>query len=187
MDYMNFSDMELVDRLNHDDQSAFDEIYNRHWKDLYTGAFYITKDHDAAMDLCQDILVWIWQSRGNLQIQNIRAYLKTAVKYKAANFIRHGKVKENFFIKIANSGKLEPTENDVLEVKELRQMIQEFAKGLPDRCGQIFQMSRFEELSNKEIASRMSISEKTVENQITLALKKLKISLGRLYIFLFFI
>ena len=184
---MNFSDMELVDRLNHDDQHAFDEIYNRYWKELYTGAFHITKDQDAAMDLCQDIFVWIWQSRGKLRMQNIRAYLKTAVRYKAANFIRHGKVKENFFTKIEHSGNPEPTGNDELEVKELRQMIWQFAEGLPERSRQIFQLSRFEELSNKEIASRMAISEKTVENQITLALKKLRISLGRIYIFFFFI
>ncbi|HEY0176287.1 MAG TPA: RNA polymerase sigma-70 factor [Pedobacter sp.] len=184
---MNFSDMDLVDRLNHDDRYAFDELYNRYWRDLYTAAFYIIKDQDAAMDLCQDIFIWIWQRRGNLRIQNMRAYLKTAMKYKAANFIRHGKVKESFFTKIESLGELEPAENDELEVKELRQMIREFAKGLPERCGQIFQMSRFEELSNKEIASKMAISEKTVENQLTLALKKLKISLGRIYILFFFI
>lgn len=187
MDYMNSSDMDLTDRLNHGDQCAFDEIYRRYWKDLYTGAFYVTKDQDAAMDLCQDIFVWIWQSRGNLRMQNIRVYLKAAVRYKAANFIRHGKVKESFFTKIAHSGKLVSADSDELEVKELTQMIRQFAEGLPERSRQIFQLSRFEELSNKEIASRMSISEKTVENQITLALKKLRISLSRLNILFFFI
>ena len=185
MDYAHLSDVELVDRLNYGDQHAFDEIYSRYWKDLYSGAFYVMKDQEAAMDLCQDIFVWLWQSRGNLKMLNIRAYLKTAVKYKASNFIRHGKVKDDFFAKIESLAKPEPTENDMLEVKELRQMIRQFADELPKRCGQIFQLSRFEELSNKEIASKMSISEKTVENQLTLALKKLRISLGRIYLFFF--
>lgn len=187
MDYINFSDIELVERLNHDDRAAFNEIYIRYWKDLYLSAFHILKDEDACMDLCQDVFIWIWQHRGNLKINNIGAYLKTAVKYKISNFIRHGKVKENFFSKIERLGDLEPAVNDQLEVKELRQVIEQFTEGLPDRCKQVFQLSRFDEMSNREIALKMGISEKTVENQITSALKKLKISLARLSIRLLFL
>jgi len=187
MDYGNITDLELIERLNHGDQDAFDEIYGRHWKDLYAAAFFIVKDQDAAMDLCQDIFVWLWQSRGTLNMHNIHAYLKTAVKYKAANFIRHGKVRENFFATIELAGNLVPSDTDALEVKQLRQMIRQFADELPARCREVFHLSRFEELSNKEIALKMNISEKTVENQLTLALKKLRVSLGRLYLFVFFL
>jgi DNA-directed RNA polymerase specialized sigma24 family protein len=100
MDYVNITGVELIEKLNYGNQDAFDQISGRHWKALYAASFYIVKDQDAAMDLCQDIFVWLWQSRGILNMHNIGAYLRTAVKYNAANFIRHGKVKEGFFAKI---------------------------------------------------------------------------------------
>ena len=186
MDYINFSNSDLIERLNHDDRGAFNEIYKRYWKGLYLFAFNILKDEDACMDVCQDVFIWVWQHRGNLKINNIGSYLKTAVKYKISNCIRHGKVKESFLTKIENLGELEPAVNDQLEVKELRQMIEQFVQALPDRCKEVFQLSRFDEMSHREIAVKMGISEKTVENQITLALKKIKISLARLSVFLFF-
>lgn len=179
-DYYSLSDIQLLHLLRRSDAAAFTEIYKRYWEFLYKSSFSILKDCDISDDIVQDIFVWLWSNREKHLTDSLKPYLYTAVKYKVANVIRHGKVKEIFFEKVVQNYQEAEVDPNNLEVKELKEVIAQFTSNLPERARMIFDLSRNKLLSNKEIAEQLGISEKTVENQMNISLKKLKISLGRM-------
>lgn len=175
------TDEKLVELIrDYDDREAFDELYNRHWKYLFTASFNILRDRDESMDICQVVFLWLWEHRHTVNIKtSIRGYLYSSVKYKIANFIRSGKVRESFFDELKQVDIASFQENE-LEVKELRTLITNLVNDLPQKCKEVFQLSRNENLTHKQIADRLGISEKTVDDHILRALKKLKTPLNRL-------
>lgn len=179
INYSNLSDPELISLLKEGDELAFTEIYKRYWEFLYQSCYSILKDSDTCDDIVQEIFVWLWANKEKHITDSFKPYLYAAAKYKVANLIRHGKVKDAFFERSVYLNQLSADEN-VMELKELKEIIAQFTSGLPERARMIFHLSRNELLSNKEIAERLGISEKTVENQMNINLKKLKGSLGRL-------
>ncbi|RZK76408.1 MAG: RNA polymerase sigma-70 factor [Pedobacter sp.] len=175
--YSSYTDQELLSLLKEGDRVSFTEIYNRYWMVAYRSAIQVIRDEEVCMDVLQDVFVWLWQHREQLSVHSLKAYLLTAVKFKLLNVIRQGRLQDIAYSKI----KVDEYEAETnLEVKELMKMIEEFAETLPSQARQIFQMSRYEHLSNKEIAHKMGISEKTVKNQINISLKKLKSNLDKM-------
>ncbi|NGM61603.1 RNA polymerase sigma-70 factor [Sphingobacterium sp. SGG-5] len=179
--YTNFEDHELLASIKSGDEGAFTEIYNRYWESLYRSAFHVLKDRDVCMDVLQEVFIWIWNHRTQLQVTSLKSYLYGAVKYKIANSIRDGKTRGNLYHAAHASIPDTSFVDSSVEVAELKLIIQQFTEGLPDRCKEVFHLSRSQQLNNKEIASKLNISEKTVENQLTIALKRLRLKLGRDY------
>jgi len=176
------SDEELINLLNGGSREAFDEIYRRHWSAMYLMAFNMLRDHDACMDVIQDVFVWLWDRSGELEITTLKSYLMSAVKYKVTNVIRMLKSRQSYLDQIET---IEPSFDNVsseMELKELKAVLLQFTAELPDRCREVFELSRNSHLSNKEISLKMGISEKAVERQMTIALKRLKGSLILFYI-----
>lgn len=183
--YKDYSDKELVDLLNNGSRKAFDEIYRRNWSAMYLAAFNMLQDEDACMDVIQDVFIWIWNKKGSLEILSLKSYLQSAVKYKVTNVIRKLKLRQSFIDQLEN---VEPSFNNVsseIELKELKVVLAHFTAELPARRREIFNLSRNEHLTNREISEKMGISEKAVERQMTIALKKLKVSLIRFFSVLF--
>lgn len=178
--YIDYSDQELVKLLVGNDQYAFEQLYERHWFPLYQSAFYLLRDTDASKDIVQDVFLWIWANRHTLNVENPKAYLKAAVRFKVANFIRAGNIRESFFGDLANSSPnpLSKGGDETTQFKELQQVIHEVILQLPGKCREVYLLSREEGLSNREIAERLGISVKTVEAQMTIALKRLRTSIG---------
>lgn len=172
----NTTDQELINLLRRGNEAAFNMLYKRHWADLYKFAFSILRDQDACKDIIQDVYVWIWNHRQSLEIQSPKSYLKTAVKYKIFNYIRSGNIRESFFEEVAkfNYDKSMPGVDELAELKELNTIIQLTVSSLPLKCREIYRLSREEKLSNREIAEKLGISVKTVENQITIALHRIR-------------
>ena len=175
--YSAYTDQQLLSLLKEGDRASFTEIYNRYWMVTYRSAIQVLKDEEACMDVLQDVFVWLWQHREQLNVNCLKAYLLTAVKFKMLNVIRQGRLKDIAYSKVKVD---EYAAESELEVKELMRMIEEFAQTLPAQARQIFQLSRYQHLSNKEIASEMGISEKTVKNQINISLRKLRSNLGKM-------
>lgn len=175
------TDEQLIELIrDYDSREAFDELYNRHWKYLFTASFNLLRDRDESMDICQIVFLWLWEHRNTINIKtNIRGYLYSSVKYKIANFIRSGKIRESFFDELKRVDTDTFQENE-LEVKELQIMIFHLVNDLPKKCKEVFQLSRNENLTHKQIADKLGISEKTVDDHILRALKKLKTPLNRL-------
>ncbi|WP_036603868.1 RNA polymerase sigma-70 factor [Olivibacter sitiensis] len=187
MTYKNLHDNELLLKLRFDDQNAFEEIYRRYWSDMFHAAYNLLREREACMDIVQELFVWLWEHRNSLNVASLRPYLMAAVKFKVANYIKKGKVRSSFFDQIKEMEEpYELIEDSNMEVKEMMTIINHFTNQLPEKCRDIFILSRHEELSNKEIAERLNISVKTVENQITIALRKLRSSLKRISSFLLF-
>jgi len=178
MAYSEHTDQELTALLKQGDREAFNQIYHRYVPYLYQYAFNILKDEDECTDAVQDIFVWLWENRLKINVNVLKGYLISAVKYKLTRVIQGSKRRSE--ILSVTPLQQESFIDDSLEVKELKQAIQEFVSMLPERARMIFEMSRHEYLSNKEIAAKLNISEKTVENQMTIVLKKLKSGLGKM-------
>lgn len=174
------TDASLVQMLNEGSSAAFEEIYRRHWRYCYHIAFKVLQDEDACMDVLQDVFVWLWENKNKVRPNSLKPYLGTAVKFKMLNVIRHKKVCETAVQHFKSAGTSLSFIENSLEVKELKMMLTDFIEQLPPQAGKIFHLSRNEQLSNKEIAERLHISEKTVKNQIYISLKKLKSALGQL-------
>lgn len=181
------SDEQLVELVRKDNRAAFEEIYNRFWMPLYLWSYTICGEKEESRDICQEVFIWLWENRAEVNItKSVKSYLFSAIKYKTSNYIRRGKVKQGYFEKLKNV----PVNYDIedsLELKELQAVIHAFAQQLPERCGEVFKLSRNHCLSNKEIASKLNISERTVENHISIALKRLRRTLSKLSCWFFFL
>jgi len=180
------TDEELLSRLVTGDEVAFSELYNKYWTTAYKAAFNATRDEEIAMDVVQDVFVWLWRNKYQLKINDFVPYLLTAVRFKVLNAIRQGKFRDEV-LKSFPKEEIGVSFTDIaFELKELKAMIDQFVETLPDQARKIFILSRNEHLSNKEIAEKMGISEKTVKNQMTISLKKLRNSLGRMSFWIYF-
>lgn len=174
--YQSCSDSELLLLLSQDSQEAFDILFRRHWENLYKTAFVLLKDSNASKDVVQDIFIWLWQKRNHLEIQTLAAYLKAAVKFKVANHLRSANIRESFFDGL---GKLTvtataPEAAEITEIKELKMIIINAVELLPDKCRTIYKLSRNEHLTNQQIADQLGLSVKTVEGQMTIALRRIR-------------
>ncbi|MCA0380799.1 MAG: RNA polymerase sigma-70 factor [Bacteroidetes bacterium] len=169
------NDKSLLLKVAADDTAAFDQLYKAHWQPMYKLALYFLKDEAAAMDIVQDVFVWIWQQRQQIKVHtSVQAYLKTAVKYKLANYIRSGKVRQDLLDNWVMETTYTHTGQDSAELRELKAIIQQTIEGLPEKCREVFTLSRNHGLTNQQIAEKLGISVKTVENQMTIALRRLR-------------
>lgn len=177
----------LLSQIKDGNYAAFDELYNRHFNALYGMAYNILRDHQQSKDIIQDIFVWFWEHRAQWNLTSSKGYLLTAVKFKTANYFRENKVKDEFYRGLARQTMAATIDQSILmEVRQLSDLIKDITAELPSRCREIFQLSRFDQLSNKEIAAKLQISEKTVEAQLTIALRRLKQKLGKGHLLLYF-
>lgn len=142
---------------------------------MYRSAFYLLRDHNACMDIVQDIFVWLWEKRARLDIHLIPSYLRTAVRFKVANHIKSGKIRDNFYSELAALPAAEQVSpEDALELNDLKSLINHAISSLPARCQKIFLLSRDSHLSNQQIAEVLGISIKTVETQKTIAIRRIR-------------
>jgi RNA polymerase sigma-70 factor (family 1) len=176
------SDHQLWASIRQDDEVAFNELFKRYWIPLYTTAYQYLKDKESSEEVVHDVFLNIWGRRSELYILTFSSYMLTAIRYQIYNRMRAARLPlvygdENISSKTFSAYNL--GENKIHE-QELQQEILDFLQDLPKRCQEIFCMSRIEQLSNQEIALRLGISKRTVENQITIALKHLRGSLKHL-------
>jgi RNA polymerase sigma-70 factor (family 1) len=186
--YSSLSDQELTVLLMEGDQAAYASIYDRFQGLLYIYACKITKDEDEAGDIVQDVFIYLWDKRAQIDFKkSIAAYLYSAVRYKFFNLLDHRRVRADYaasFRDFIDQGEY-ITDNYIRE-KEFTQLIEKEISALPSKMREIFELSRKAQLSHKEIAIQLDLSEKTVKNQVNNALKILRVKLG-LYSFLVYI
>jgi RNA polymerase sigma-70 factor (family 1) len=175
-EYQMWPDAELLARLKDDDRQAFEMLYNKYSAKVYQVAYNLFRDKDVCEDLVQELFIDLWTKRNQLNISSLEWYLKVAIKNRVLMYIRTQKATLDLSAiamlteKYAADSKL--LQNDISSILENN------VERLPEKCRQIFTLSRKEYLSNKEIASRLNISIKTVENQMTIALRYLRTGLS---------
>jgi RNA polymerase sigma-70 factor (ECF subfamily) len=185
-----YADDVLLSLLREDNKDAFDVIYMRYWERLYFYLVKAIKNAEEAEDILQDVFVSLWKRRSDLDgIESLSAYLFSCVRYGGFRYIRN-EIKKNEFRKSWNS--LFHEEDHLPEMQlaanELSRLLNKEIDKLPVKMREVFILSRKEELSYKEIAHKLNISDKTVKKQISNALKYLHLKLnGKVLLPLFFL
>lgn len=169
-----YTDHRLLQLIAQDDQAALQLIYKRYWAQLYDMAYRRLKDTQQAEDIVQDIFINIWKLRQSLQVENLGAYLRTAVRHRVLNYVTRNKASESFYepmaLLLADSG----SADELLLRKELMELLRLYIETLPTKRKQIFLLHLYTNLSTKEIAEKLSITQKTVQNQILNAIEGMK-------------
>ncbi|SMD15164.1 RNA polymerase sigma factor [Pedobacter nyackensis] len=171
------SDSDLISMLKNGDRKAFSEIYNRYWKSLHHFAYNIVGDENAASDALQEVFVSLWKRRETVEILSLKSYLFQAVRFGVLKLIRQQKTDQLFYTRLAMVTSEIVLENPML-FKEQQHLIAQLISQLPSDCRAIFVMSREENLTYKQIASKLEISEKTVEKKMSISLKMIRSGLN---------
>ena len=172
-DNFSIQDEELIKMLRSDDIGALKEIFQRFHIRLFQLAAGVLHNEDLAKDIVQDVFIDLWNRRHTSNIQILNNYLVTAIKFQALKQLRNGKLQDHHLKLIQNIQFVNQTE-DSINFSELDSSLKLALDQLPPRCKQVFELSRFENLSHKEIAGKLGITAKTVEVQIHKALVVLR-------------
>ena len=178
------SDCELLQSIKLDDKASFEQIYKKYWSKLYIYAFNVLKEREICEDIIEEIFIDLWTKRNDIKITDLNSYLYQSVRFQIFNHFRKSKYKKQLLMKF--DALVEQYEIDELfEQKELQDEINDIISKLPEQRRRIFQMSRRDGLSNKEISENLNISLQTVRNQISTSLKFIRKSLKNIYMILF--
>ena len=166
--------------------AAFEKVFKSDYNRIVGFCQQFISDKDVAKSLAQDAFVKLWLNREKIEsINGIHSFLYTSAKTDCLNSIRHQKViskyrDQQLQIKEGELNReiLESFDFDQLELNELEKMINQSISELPEKCRLVFMLSRFEGKKNSEIAEELDISIKSVEANMTRALKSLRIKLA---------
>lgn len=167
---------EIIERIRQGDIRQFETLFRSSYLSLVRYASTMIKDKDTSEEIVQDLFVRIWQERDKLNIESsLNGYLFRAVHNRCLHHIEHAKVVERHAKEMmAAVPEMAETPSDMLQYKELQEKIVGIIERLPERCGQIFCMNRFEGMKYAEIAEKLSLSVKTVEANMGRALKEFR-------------
>ena len=184
---MDGNDGYLIESLAKQDEAAFEQVFKAHFKNLHVYAITIIHEETAAEEVVQQVFFKLWERSKGLTIAgSVAAYLYRAVYNESLNYLKHQKVQSGYQQHIVRSMKNDnDTAGKKLSLKELEEKLGKAINELPEQCRTIFQLSRFEELRYREIADRLGISVKTVENQMGKALKIMRTKLAEFLPLLF--
>jgi RNA polymerase sigma-70 factor (ECF subfamily) len=156
---------------------AFEKVFTDWFGHLYAYAMSVVKDEETAEEVVQKVFCRIWEKRERLEVHtSLKAYLYGSVYHECMDWLRHRKRVEAHRRQIMRHDSQASRESaaDKVELRELEKKLQQAINELPDQCRAIFCLSRYGELGYKEIAGQLGISVKTVEAQISKALKRLR-------------
>ena len=176
--YRSLTDNELFGLIQSGDKYAFEEIYERFNGLLYIYACKLVSDREDARDIVQEIFVYLWSNPNIKNKSQLSAYLYTAVRYKVFDWLDKNKSKSNYLLSLENfieQGNC--ITDDYIREREFASIIEKEVSLLPPKMRQIFEMSRQQHLSQKEIAELLHLSDKTVKKQMSNALKVLRLKL----------
>lgn len=167
----------LLDQIQNDNIAAYNELYKQFYAPLCIFAGRYITESKLAEDCVQDVFLKIWKDRKSISVSiSVRSYLVTAVKNNCLNILRKKKLELNYEQYILNTYD-EYNAGDLYSVEELQNMIDRAIERLPEKFREVFLMSRFEQLTYREIADKKNISVKTVEAHMHKALSLLSIEL----------
>jgi RNA polymerase sigma-70 factor (family 1) len=169
----------LLREFKKGNQKAFRKLFDLFWGPMFLNARSIVSNADIAKDIVQNIWVDLWQKREHLEIRNFEPYIFRAVNNGCFKHLRDNKF-DTIQLEVITSLHLTSKSNveNQHDLEETQIVIEKSLNQMTPRCQQVFRLSRMEEVSNEEISLRLGISKRSVENQISLALKSIKHNLS---------
>jgi RNA polymerase sigma-70 factor (family 1) len=170
---------QLIRKLREGHESAYEALFKTYYKELVIHANRYLYDMEVSKEVVQDLFVNIYEKRQNLDINSsLKSYLYRAVQNRCINQINSLKIRDKYanYVKSHQDDDENQIERSI-DATELEAALYSAIGELPPKCRMIFKMNRFEGLSNGEIAERLELSKRTVETQITKALKMLRTKL----------
>lgn len=168
------NDSYIRKKLQAKDRTAFEWVFTYYYAGLCAFAYQLVSDRVVAEDLVQDFFVRLWKKCDSYEIRgSVKSFLFQSVRNSCLDHLKHRKVVSSFEQDYRYAAE-ESIDSISFAREELEALVRRALDQLPPRCREIFVLSRFEDLSNQEIADRLGISKRTVEVQISKALKLLK-------------
>lgn len=171
-------DTTLLDRLRGGDRDAYAEIFKRYWFSLYRQAVRKTRSREDAEEIVQNLFLELWQRRESIFAIDIERYLRSSLYYKCVDYIRKkirtdrdSRFYENYMQWQAR------TYDEHNTISDLKEMISLSLASLPDKSQDVFRLHKLEGLTNKEVATKLALSEKAVEYHLTKALRIVRLYL----------
>jgi len=177
---INQNDLLFVKRLKNGEELAYKQLFDIYYRRLVAFAFKLLNDLDLSRNVVQDIIVMYYEKRNEIYIHtSLKSLLFQSVRNRCLNIIKKNVMEQKHHkLILANNSEIEqPFEN--LEYNELENCISNTIENLPEQCKKIFTMSRYEGINNQKIADELNISKRTVETQISKALKRIRIDLNK--------
>lgn len=188
MAYSTYTDQELTRLLQAGDRSAFTEIFNRYSPLLYKHTYNKVRNPQEAEDIVQEIFVKLWSRHQELDLKtaNLTGYLYTVARNAVFDLLRHKTHVDDYAAAYSRFTEETYVETDALiREKEFAAIIEMEIASLPPRMREVFNLRRLENLSNKEIAERLNISENTVKDQMKKAIKTIKPRIGLMLVMMY--
>lgn len=168
-------DKQLFLRIKQGDKPDFDILFRKYYAQLVRFALGYLHDGEIAEEIVQDVFVRIWENAPRIEIEtSVLAYLYSSVRYSALNHIKHQGIKQKYIQEQQASNTEELSFEEKVNIEFFRKILIAAVAALPEKCREIFEMAKFEGLTYDEIADYLQVSAKTVENQMGIALKKLR-------------
>ena len=171
-----FLEKDLIFQLRNGDRASFEILFHFYYPGLVVYSSQFTTDRMDSEEIVQDFFVKLWQIHRDIQLtDSLKGYFFSSVKNRCFNYLKHKKIKQKYILAI---GKLSENhlvyDPDLYVVSELQSKIKCAIDHLPNKCREVFDMSRIRGMKNEEIASELNISKRTVETHISNALKQMK-------------
>lgn len=177
----------LVNLMKQSNEFAFQKIYNSYWDKLFAYTYNRLHIRETSEEVVQDVFFSLWAKRESIIItSSLSAYLYTATKHRLLNELRSIKVRKNYAAdySLFINNLYDNSNAEQQDANDLVHSIEASVSELPKQCQVVFRLSRQEQIPNQDIAERLKISIKTVENYLTQALKHIRTSLGEFLVLL---
>ncbi|WP_207422508.1 RNA polymerase sigma-70 factor [Desertivirga brevis] len=168
------------------DEKAFESLFKTYYARLIFFANRFVNDEDVSREVVSEVFTHLWEERSSLSIKtSVNAYLYRTVQNRCLNYLKHKKIESEYVNYLAKNNMLSEIpalHRNPAQERELKEQIHRAIEELPEKCRDVFKLSRFKNMKNREIAESLQISQKTVERHLTIALDRLRQGLKHLLI-----
>ena len=180
-EHKQMNNIQIIENIRKGDLKTFESVFRDNYDELCNYAMRFTRDFDLAEEFVQDIFYRIWKKHSEIIITtSLQSYLFQCVKNHCLQHIKHKEVEKRYAERVQSENLSTSYEPEVeSQVEEISLTIDETLRAMPDKCREIFVLSRYDGLKYQEIADKLSISIKTVEANMGKALKMFRESLGK--------
>ncbi|MCX6283367.1 MAG: RNA polymerase sigma-70 factor [Bacteroidetes bacterium] len=172
--------MYIQKKIQAGDIREFERLFMKYYEPLCRHAGNILNDMDTAEDMVQEFFYQFWKNRESFSLKfSLNAYLYQAIRNNSLHYLEHLAMRKNYAEKVLNEfrGMVPANVQTNVDLNDLNEAIRATLDQMPQRCSTVFRMNRFEGKKYREIAGILSISEKTVEADMSRALQIFRVAL----------